>query len=208
MKIFNVNVYGLNESIIASSYPMKTNIEEICSNILDTDTKRTYKDSDIKRAYKLGNAKQGSGHDCFTKGIVLQFDLQAPEYFWRQFDRYHFHDYISSQSKMHCITKMDIDKMCNKYVDNRIINILKEKIDTYNQNPTQENFQYVISNCPMGFELTARITSNYLQEKSIYNQRKNHKLEEWKYYCNWLSSLPYFENLCLEKENKYVIKTK
>ena len=185
MKIFNVRVYGLKDSIVASGYPMKTEIEEM----LDTTSEF---DNDIKRAKSLGKAKQGSGHDCMLKGIIVQFDLKAPEYFWRQFDRYHFHDYVSSQSKMHCIVKMDIVKMCNKYVDQRIIDVLNEKIATYNSNLTQENFQYVISNCPMGFELTARITSNYLQEKSIRGQRSGHKLEEWKYYLDWQKTLPYF----------------
>lgn len=196
MKIYNVNVYGLNESIYASGYPMKTNINEEMKVVPSK-----FYENDIQRAKNLGNAKSGSGHDCYLKGIIVQFDLKAPEYFWRQFDRYHFHDYISSQSKMHCIFKMNIEDMCNKYVDKRIIEILKEKINTYNQNPSQENFQYVISNCPMGFELTARITSNYLQEKSIRYQRKNHKLEEWTYYCNWQNTLPMFKELCLGELN-------
>jgi hypothetical protein len=192
MKIFNVNIYGLNESIVASGYPMKLEIGEMLVRPSEFD-------KDIKRSENLGNAEQGSGHDNFLKGIKVQFDLQAPEYFWRQFDRYHFHDYVSSQSKMHCIVKMNITKMCNKYVDKRVIDILNEKIEIYNQNPNQENFQHAISNCPMGFELTARIDSSYLQEKSIFYQRKNHKLEEWKYYCNWLKTLPSFETLCLKK---------
>jgi hypothetical protein len=188
VKISNVNTYGLNESIVASGYPMTTEVGEMLVRPSEFD-------KSTNRAKILGQAKSGSGHDCFLKGIIVQFDLKAPEYFWRQFDRYHFHDYISSQSKMHCIVKMNISEMCNKYVDQRVIDVLNEKIVIYNENPTQENFQYVISNCPMGFELTARITSNYLQEKSIRNQRKGHKLEEWKYYIDWQDTLPYFTEL-------------
>lgn len=190
MKISNENIFGLDKSIIASGYPMKLEIVEH-DELLENS---------LKRAKKLGIAKSGSGHDNYLKGIIVQFDLKAPEYFWRQFDRYHFHDYVSSQSKMHCLLKMDIDSMCNKYVDARVISVLKELIDEYNscdQDWKQHMFQKVISNCPMGFELTARITSNYLQEKSIYYQRKNHKLEEWKYYTNWLLTLPIFEEIVL-----------
>jgi hypothetical protein len=204
MKISNVKVYGLNESMYASGYPMKIDILEEMKVIPSE-----FYEKDIKRAKTLGNAKPGSGHDNYLKGIIVQFDLQAPEYFWRQFDRYHFHDYISSQSKMHCITKMDVDKMCNKYVDQRVINVVNEYIDMYNNyetlkvNPVvytkNHLFQKILSNCPMGFELTARITSNYLQEKSIHFQRRNHKLEEWQYYCDWHETLPMFTELCLRK---------
>ena len=54
-------------------------------------------DKDYKRARHLGNAIPGSGHDCFLKGITVQFDLQVPEYIWRQLDRYHFIDYMRKQ---------------------------------------------------------------------------------------------------------------
>jgi hypothetical protein len=58
----------------------------------------------------------------------------------------------------------------------------------------------MISNTPLGFELTARITSNYLQEKSIRLQREYHKLEEWDYYRCWQEELPMFLKL-IGKEN-------
>lgn len=206
MKIFDVQILGLDSSLIASSYPMKSEIiDEIEKNNITYEYFNNY-EKNLKRGLKLGNAKQGSGHDCFLKGIIVQFDLKAPEYFWRQFDRYHFHDYISSQSKMHCLLKFNVKDMCNQYVDDRVIAVLKEHIDNYNNydnllesEKIDKNilFQKVVSNCPCGFELTARITSSYLQEKSIYFQRKNHKLEEWKYYCNWLETLPNFKELCL-----------
>lgn len=202
MEIKNVEVYGLNESIIASGYPMKTEIKAMPSVFEDIE-------KDIKRMENLGSAKPNSGHDAAMKGIIVQFDLTAPEYFWRQFDRYHYHDYISSQSKMHCITKMNIDEMCNDYVDERIINILKEYINKYNNYdndtslqllyPKEYYFQKIVANCPMGLELTARITSNYLQEKTIRNQRKNHKIKEWAIYLKWQETLPMFLRLIGEK---------
>jgi hypothetical protein len=51
----------------------------------------------------------------------------------------------------------------------------------------------------MGFELWMGISTNYLQLKTIYNQRKHHKLEDWKIFCNWIESLPMNE---LITENK------
>ena len=87
VKVDNARVYGLDESIIASGYPMQVNTEDM-ENVDLTE-------KDYKRIKHLGNAVAGSGHDCFLKGIVVQFDLQVPEYIWRQLDRYHFIDYIS-----------------------------------------------------------------------------------------------------------------
>ncbi|SNS22697.1 hypothetical protein SAMN05446037_1006113 [Anaerovirgula multivorans] len=208
MKISNVKVYGLEESILASGYPMMSGtypeyeFNEICRVLKDEELPPTY-DQHLKRMKHLGNATPNSGHDCGLKGIIVQYDMVAPEYFWRQFDRYHFHDYIASMSKMHRILRMDINEMCNPYVREDVKESLKEEINLYNQMygatkaEKQEQFQRVISNCPMGLELTARITDNYLQLKSKYNQRHNHKLEEWQYYCDWIKTLPRFTELCL-----------
>ena len=205
IKVDNVRIYGIEESIIASGYPMQTetfNMNEI-----------NLKDKDLKRAMHLGNAVAGSGHDCFTKGITVQFDLQVPEYIWRQLDRYHFIDYVSSQSKMHRILKIDIDKACNKYVTETSINLLNYLIEEYNKinNDTdfkeklrngevvtskEDVFNMIIANTPSGLMLTARMTTNYLQLKSIVNQRSNHKMQEWRLLCDYFKTLPMFDMVC------------
>ena len=192
IKVDNVRIYGIEESIIASGYPMQTetfNMNEI-----------NLKDKDLKRAMHLGNAVAGSGHDCFAKGITVQFDLQVSEYIWRQLDRYHFIDYVSSQSKMHRILKLDIDKACNKYVLDSTKETLKNLIDTYNREindlDKKELFNHIIANTPSGIMLTARMTTNYLQLKSIVNQRSNHKMQEWRLLCDYFKTLPMFDMVC------------
>ena len=197
IKVDNARVYGLEESIVASGYPMQiytVDLDEL--EILDEEviTKK-----DLKRAKHLGNAVPGSGHDCFLKGIIVQFDLQVPEYIWRQLDRYHFIDYISSQSKMHRITKINLDSVCNRYVYDEVKEILKSIIDKYeaetDTDKKKELFNEIIANTPAGLMLTARMTTNYLQLKSIINQRSNHKMQEWRYLCDWFKTLPMFEEL-------------
>ena len=220
VRIANAEVYGLTQSIIASAYPMATNY---CEDMYEYEVD----EKDFKRARHLGKAIPGSGHDCYLKGIQVQFDLQAPEYIWRQLDRYHFIDYISSQSKMHMILKFDIDEMCNKYVSEEAIVNLKKYIDQYNNfqwydsqfcrnQPlgyvhmmklrngeeiefTKENlFKLIIANCPCGLMLTARMTTNYLQLKSIINQRSNHKMQEWHYITDWMRSLPLVDEIVMK----------
>ena len=196
IKVDNARVYGLEESIVASGYPMQVNTEDM-ENVDLTE-------KDYKRIKHLGNAVPGSGHDCFLKGIIVQFDLQVPEYIWRQLDRYHFIDYISSQSKMHRITKINLDSVCNRYVYDEVKEILKSIIDKYeaetDTDKKKELFNKIISNTPSGLMLTARMTTNYLQLKSIINQRSNHKMQEWKHLCDWFKTLPMLEELVCKKQ--------
>ena len=195
IKVDNARVYGLEESIIASGYPMQVNTEDM-ENVDLTE-------KDYKRIKHLGNAVAGRGHDCFLKGIIVQFDLQVPEYIWRQLDRYHFIDYISSQSKMHRITRIDLDSVCNRYVYDEVKEILKSIIDKYeaetDTDKKKELFNEIIANTPSGLMLTARMTTNYLQLKSIINQRSNHKMQEWRYLCDWFKTLPMLEELVCKK---------
>lgn len=206
LKVDNVMVYGMQESLIASGYPMSVDI-----------TRQQTNEILMKRGAKLGQAMPGSGHDCFLKGITVQFDLTAPEYFWRQMDRYHFIDYISSQSKMHRILKLDIDKQCNPLVLENNIDNLNELIRAYNEwddndydkfhlrdgrvipASKQVLFQTIVANIPSGLRLTARMTTNYLQLKTIVAQRKNHKMAEWHVFCDAMRELPLFEELTQRK---------
>ena len=176
-KINNVDVFGIGMSVVASGYPMRTNT----------------KNSDISedRADRLANNPPGSGHNSFLKGVVIQADIKATIKWWVQWGRYSFSDIISSQSTVHKIKDFDLDDAYIKYVDDRIIKIMKNLQKEYNENPTKENFYKLIYSNPNGMLLTARITTNYLQEKTVYQQRRNHKLKEWQKYCDWLESLPY-----------------
>ena len=84
---------------------------------------------------KLAQCAKGTGHDNFLNGIIVQFDLSFTNKAWVEAERYHFLDFVSSQSTMHCITKFGLRKQCNEYVDERIITIVQEYIDLYNSLP-------------------------------------------------------------------------
>ena len=185
MQVDKVKVYGFHESIAASKYPKSINVNECNADMTAT-------------VRNLGNAEPGSGHDNFLNGIVVQFDLTCSVKMWVEAERYHFLEFVSSQSTMHCITKFDPEKQCNPFVDRRAIEALKEKIEEYNASPCSENYLAVLYNVPVGFELTARMSTNYRQLKTIYGQRKNHRLNEWKRFCRWIETLPGFKELCLE----------
>lgn len=184
--ISNARIYGLEESMVASGYPMATKPLLDCVTTEDMEKAKA-------RTAKLGIAPIGSGHDQFLTSIVVQFDLTFPLKAWVELQRYHFVDFCSSMSTMHRIAQMDVRECCNQYVDENILDILSKKIDNYNENPSKENFYQVIYNIPSGFEYTARLTTNYRQLKTIYNQRKNHRLPDWHVFCKWIKSLPHSE---------------
>lgn len=182
--ISNVNICGLEESIIASGYPMETTI---------TDINRAVTERDIARAAKLSNTPAGSGHDNWLNGIIVQFDLTFTVKAWTEAERYHFLDFVSSQSTMHKIVSFDLDSSYIEYVDPRIIGIMKEKVEIYNRTKSPEDYLRILYSNPCGFNLTARMTTNYRQLKTIYSQRKNHRLIEWRIFCKWIETLPHSE---------------
>lgn len=102
---------------------------------------------------------------------------------------------------MHRIPRFDLDNQYNKYVDPRVIQIMKEKVAEYNlmeDSPEKvEKYLEILYTNPAGFELTARMTTNYRCLKNIYKQRKNHRLPEWREFCRWIETLPYAEELIL-----------
>lgn len=194
MKIENVKIYDLEESIIASGYPMRTSVEM-----------RQMDEKDLKRAEKLSIASvnDNGAHGQFLTGIRVAFDLTFSNKAWVEAERYRFLEFVSSQSTMHRITKFDLDKQYNEYVDPRVINIMKEKVKEYNSmedSPEKvKKYLEILYTNPAGFELTARLTTNYRCLKNIYMQRKNHRLPEWREFCSWIESLPYAKELILPR---------
>lgn len=192
MKIENVNVYDLEQSLIASGYPMVTDIKM-----------RPVEEKDLNRATKLSIAsvRDNGAHGQFLTGIRVAFDLTFSNKAWIEAERYRFLEFVSSQSTMHRIPKFNLDNQYNEYVDPRVIEIMKEKVNEYNNledsdKKTQKYLEILYTN-PAGFELTARLTTNYRCLKNIYRQRKNHRLPEWREFCKWIETLPLAQELIL-----------
>ena len=208
MKIDNVKIYDLEESIIASGYPMRTTAEM-----------REVEDKDIKRAINLSKAAsaENGAHGQYLTDIRVAVDLTCSNKMWVEAERYRFLEFVSSQSTMHRITKFDLRNQYNEYVDTRVIGIMEEKVRQYNDlvevvqeiDPADENtkasydklmkqkYLEILYTNPAGFELTARMTTNYRCLKNIYVQRKNHRLPEWRAFCQWIETLPYAKELIL-----------
>lgn len=176
----NVKVYGIEDSFRASKYPMAVDTDKCTADITET-------------VRKLAHSKAGSGHDQFLTGIIVQFDLTFSLKAWTELQRYHFTDFVSSQSTMHRAARFDVEKQCNKYVTENTIEEVKRLVDRYNGSKSDEDYLTLLYNIPTGFQLTARMTTNYRQLKTIYAQRRTHRLPEWREFCQWIETLPYAE---------------
>lgn len=188
--VSNVKIYDLEESLIASGYPMRTNL--INHEVTEKDIKRCH---NLVEATKTGNG----AHSQFLTGIRVNFDLTCSNKMWVEAERYRFFEFVSSQSTMHRITKFNLDECYNEYVDPRMIAIMKEKVADYNSlvemggDPELIKRRYleILYSNPAGFTLTARMTTNYRCLRNIYIQRKDHRLPEWRAFCKWIETLPY-----------------
>ena len=189
-------MYGLEESIKRAKYPMSVNPDTLNSEL-------------TKGIKSLAQSRSGEGHDQWLTGVIVQFDLTFSVKAWTEAERYHFFDFVSSQSTMHRITKFELDEAYIDYVDPRIIEIMKEKISSYNefeqmrvnystdetllkewQQQLDKKYLEILYSNPCGFKLTAGMTTNYRQLKTIYKQRKTHRLPEWRAFCEWIETLP------------------
>ena len=198
LKLENTEVYGLERAIIASGLSFRSAPK--------IDLTRDINDKDWKRGKALGSAESGQGHDGYLKGIVVQVDVTYPQYWTKQAQRYHFFEICMSSSAMHMLCKNatlpfeEFRKQYNDYVDDDVIKRVQEYAKQYNECTDEkkkyELFMKMQSNNPLGYELTMSVTTNYLQLKTMYNQRKHHRLkEDWGAFCDWCDTLPHFKEL-------------
>ncbi len=189
-KIENTKVSGLERSIVASGNSFRTEIR----------SEEELNEKDLNRCERLGSVEVGSGHDSFLNGITVIADFTAPLYWWKQAQRYHWFEFISSQSTMHCATKFKVEERCVPETNPEVIKIVQKMIDEYaatkDDTSNNKNLWYqIIATLPSGFCLSATMVTNYRQLKTMCLQRKGHRLTEWKDFIDWCKTLPKFSEL-------------
>ena len=194
--VSHAKVFGLEDSIRRAKFPMSVDIDKLNYKL-------------TPGIQSLAQSGRGEGHDQWLTGVIVQFDLTFSNKAWVEAERYHFFDFVSSQSTMHRIAKFDFDSAYNKFVDPEIVKIMKQKVEKYNElcekipsitenvddlitEKTRQYLEILYSN-PAGCLITAGMTTNYRQLKTIYKQRKNHRLPEWRAFCRWIENLPHSE---------------
>lgn len=163
----------------------------------------------------LNLAKAGPVHAKYRRMIVIYCDILAPLYWWKEFDTYKVGTVANSCSTMHKIheKEFELDDFSHEHLSSvsigtlfDIIKILNKYRDLFlktDDTPQKERYWWqMIQLLPSSYNQRRTIMLNYEVLHNIYKNRKDHKLDEWRYLCNdWIKSLPFNEIITLEKES-------
>ena len=144
----------------------------------------------------------GPVHAKFRRMIAIYVDITAPLYWWKEFDTYKVGTVANSCSTMHKIAEKEFtidDFSVNHLTDLSIegfmaliiyLNVLR---DRYNLDKNKEDWWQMIQLLPSSYNQKRTVMLNYEVLAGIYPMRKNHKLDEWREFCQWIEQLPYSE---------------
>ena len=157
-------------------------------------------------------AKGGPVHAKYRRMIKVYCDITAPLYWWKEFDTYKVGTVANSCSTMHTIHRRDltIDDFATDHLSECNRNLLEMTIRNINdarrefirlnpENPeaAKEQWYQMIQLLPTSFLQKRTVEMNYEVLCGMYRWRNNHKLDEWRHFCNFIEQLPYAKPLIL-----------
>lgn len=130
----------------------------------------------LKIATKLAHV--GNGENKFLRQLPVSLDITAPMYWWKEFDTYKVGTTAQSESTMHTLLRNTITQ------DNFEKFVSEDTIAHLEDLRVNKKFSELINELPMGWLQRRIVTCNYAVLQNMYNQRKNHKLPEWRIFCS------------------------
>lgn len=220
LTIDKTETYGWEAAIRGMRNPMnswdKSDSEHICEScedpwggtgyIFDTNMVNIGP-NDLDLMKRLRNA--GTDHRKYLRMITVYFDITAPLYWWKEFDTYKVGTVSNSCSTMHKIQvkKFTIDDFSHEHLISdclleSVINELNIYRDIYNNYDKQtDEYKSEFSKKDIWWQMIQLLPSSYNQKRTdmlnyevlanIYKSRKDHKLDEWHTFCDWIETLPY-----------------
>lgn len=209
----NVEVFGWEAAIRGMRNPLNSWDKSDSGYVTEYDEggfdAEFYKigDNDLDLMKKLIAA--GSDHSKFMRMINVTLDITAPLYWWKEFDTYKVGTVRNSCSTMHKIHEKEFtlddfsidnfyyeDDNVVMYLSDMFISVVadcemlrKKFVETGNK----KYWRGLIQLLPESYNQRATVQLNYAVLRNMYHSRKNHKLDEWRAFCNWIESLPYSE---------------
>ena len=170
-----------------------------CAELVDCDCCHVGP-NDLKLMNTLRNA--GTDHRKFMRMITVYLDITAPLYWWKEFDTYKVGTVANSCSTMHKIAAKEftLEDFSHEHLGYQSIRVLKDTIKVMNdfreefiKDHEKVNWWQMIQLLPSSYNQKRTVMLNYEVLANMYKSRRNHKLDEWHTFCDWIESLPYSE---------------
>jgi len=154
--------------------------------------------------------KAGTEHRKYDRMIQVWMDIEAPLYWWKEFDTYKIGTVANSCSTMHRIhaKAFMLDDFSHEHLYTDTLSphcpteMLKEQIDTLNfwrfrylETKDKRDWWQMIQLLPSSYNQKRTVMMNYEVIARIIEQRSHHKLDEWHQLVDVLSGLPYMKEL-------------
>lgn len=213
LNIENIDIYGFEAAIRGMRNP-KNSWDKSDSYVDLPYNDYVLGENDLKLAHTL--AKAGNDHGKFLRMINVTCDITAPLYWWKEFDTYKVGTVANSCSTMHKIHDKEFtldDFSCEHLIFDRpvpakpfsakesleiqisILNIYREMFIEYGD---KEYWWQMIQLLPSSYNQKRTVQLNYAVLKNMYFARKDHKLDEWHTFCDWILGLPHFKEICVD----------
>ena len=213
IRIEKTGVFGWGAAIRGMRNPMNSwdNSDSIIWGIVKEEDKYIADfigENDLALMKRLSNA--GSDHAKFLRMINVTCDITAPLYWWKEYDTYKVGTVANSCSTMHKIHAKEfaLDDFSTEHLDEFSIDHLKTFMlylnsmrDMFLETKNKHYWWQMIQLLPSSYNQKRTVQLNYQVLKNMYFSRRNHKLDEWRDFCEWMKKLPYFTEVCIG-ENK------
>ena len=193
----NTQVFGLENAIIGMRLPMAKDFadaKEKCDSVFTISPEGIgEKDNAIMKKLIGADKDGGQPNSKFLRMIHAQVAITAPLYWWKQADTYKIGTTTNSTSTMHTLANFPITRQCFEHgemIPDSVILYLEGLRKEYAKTKDKETWQRLIVNLPESWMQTRMLDCDYQTLRNIYHWRKNHKLTEWRTFCDWIEGLP------------------
>ena len=207
LKVERVSVVNMENAIRGARNPM--NSWARMDSYYNEKGEFVLGENDLSLARRLAVA--GSDHRKFLRQIIVSMDINAPLYWWKEFDTYKVGTVANSCSTMHKIQAKEFcreDFSCDRLTDealavlDTLIAFLEAERVKFNETKDKAAWHNMIQLLPSSFNQLRTVSLNYEVLINIYYARRHHKLAEWHTLCEAIENLPYARDLILVKEDK------
>ena len=201
IKIENVDVYGWEAAIRGARNPMNSwDKSDTLYDDISVYRNTTLGPNDHRLLRNLANA--GPDHGKYLRMITVSVDLTAPLYWWKEFDTYKVGTVANSCSTMHKIhaNPFSLEDFSHEQMTcdavatlNMVIDLLNQRRNDFLESGRKIYWWDMIQSLPSSYNQRRTVLLNYAVLKAMYHARKNHKLDEWRIFCEFIKTLPYSE---------------